>query len=410
MDTLRSWALGHAELSCTTVASVALSAAQPHLRPAAACRFARLEPNDRPPAPEERGNTARRKAGAVRQRSFYVPPSTINDDLEDDELEVAAAAAAASASACAGPTSSSLNAPRQQPGTSAAAGELQQDAGSKPNQQIQQQDTLLCQPDGSNPKSEGGQQDRPRVDWSLDETPAQVRPGLFIGSMLAERNRRQLRGNKITDILQVAEGLYPNHPLHFNYMNIQVQDSPMEDLVVHFPRCFEFIDAAIARKGNVLVHCAGGVSRSATIVLGYLMSRHDMSLEEALALLRGARPFANPNPGFVAQLRELEKLGADPSKWKGWRRVWAQMGGAAGEPSAPLPPPAAAPPPPLPGAGAAVLVDGFHQCMLSIPPPLDVPCPGDLPGELLALTELRLEDDGGSATAATAAVGGAASR
>jgi len=35
-------------------------------------------------------------------------------------------------------------------------------------------------------------------------------------------------------------------------MNIQVQDRPGEDLVCHFPRCFAFIDAGIARNGEGL--------------------------------------------------------------------------------------------------------------------------------------------------------------
>jgi hypothetical protein len=50
-------------------------------------------------------------------------------------------------------------------------------------------------------------------------------------------------------LLQVAEGLFPHFPLQFNYMNIQVQDVPSEDMVIHFPKCFDFIDNAIARGG-----------------------------------------------------------------------------------------------------------------------------------------------------------------
>jgi hypothetical protein len=39
---------------------------------------------------------------------------------------------------------------------------------------------------------------------AVDDTPAPVIPGLYIGSMLAERNRRKLRDCDITDILQVC--------------------------------------------------------------------------------------------------------------------------------------------------------------------------------------------------------------
>lgn len=90
--------------------------------------------------------------------------------------------------------------------------------------------------------------------------------------------------------------------------------------MAHFPKCFSFIDAAIARGGNVLCHCAGGISRSATVVLGYLITRHGMSFDQSLAHLRSVRPWVRPNAGFEAQLRELERLG-DLSRWRAWRHT-----------------------------------------------------------------------------------------
>jgi len=63
-----------------------------------------------------------------------------------------------------------------------------------------------------------------------------------------------------------------------------------------------------ARLGGkkVLVHCAAGVSRSATIVLGYLLTFNNMTLREAHDHLKAARPVIRPNNGFWRQLVELE--------------------------------------------------------------------------------------------------------
>ena len=44
----------------------------------------------------------------------------------------------------------------------------------------------------------------------------------------------------------------------------------------------EFLDSALASGGKVLVNCHLGVSRSAACVLAYLLTRHHMSLPEAL--------------------------------------------------------------------------------------------------------------------------------
>eukprot|EP00879_Flechtneria_rotunda_P003247 GHRR01003471.1.p1 GENE.GHRR01003471.1~~GHRR01003471.1.p1 ORF type:complete len:172 (+),score=26.98 GHRR01003471.1:246-761(+) len=91
----------------------------------------------------------------------------------------------------------------------------------------------------------------------LDDRPMKVHDGLYIGSYMAERNLKSLRKAGITDILQVAQGLFPHHPLVFNYMNIQVQDSPSEDLVVYFSKCFEFINSAINKGGRCWLSCIG---------------------------------------------------------------------------------------------------------------------------------------------------------
>jgi hypothetical protein len=57
--------------------------------------------------------------------------------------------------------------------------------------------------------------------------------------------------------------------------------------------------------GNVLIHCFAGKSRSVTILLSYLL-RLGWSLTDAYEHVKRCRPALGPNPGFMAQLRELE--------------------------------------------------------------------------------------------------------
>lgn len=52
-----------------------------------------------------------------------------------------------------------------------------------------------------------------------------------------------------------------------------------------------------------------GKSRSATAVCAYLMYRYGLSPDEALAKLREARPFCEPNDGFMKQLELYHKIG-----------------------------------------------------------------------------------------------------
>ncbi|XP_055007862.1 dual specificity protein phosphatase 19 isoform X2 [Boleophthalmus pectinirostris] len=60
------------------------------------------------------------------------------------------------------------------------------------------------------------------------------------------------------------------------------------------------------KKGVVLVHCNTGVSRAPAVVIGYLMSCDGMSFEDALSLVRTARPNSAPNPGFMEQLQKYQ--------------------------------------------------------------------------------------------------------
>ena len=56
-------------------------------------------------------------------------------------------------------------------------------------------------------------------------------------------------------------------------------------------------------KGNVLVHCRAGISRSATLVLAFLMKSRRWRMKRALEHLRACRPIVKPNEGFMEQLK-----------------------------------------------------------------------------------------------------------
>jgi hypothetical protein len=58
--------------------------------------------------------------------------------------------------------------------------------------------------------------------------------------------------------------------------------------------------------GNVLVHCGAGVSRASYMDCALLMSTFKVSFDSALEIIRRSRPQANPNSGFVDQLRRME--------------------------------------------------------------------------------------------------------
>lgn len=61
-------------------------------------------------------------------------------------------------------------------------------------------------------------------------------------------------------------------------------------------------------KGNILVHCYAGISRSVAVVCYYLMFTQVIPFRKALKLVQCARAIADPNDGFREELISLGKL------------------------------------------------------------------------------------------------------
>jgi len=75
-------------------------------------------------------------------------------------------------------------------------------------------------------------------------------------------------------------------------------DVPWQDISKYFLVAIRFIKEALSNGGKVLVHCYAGVSRSATIVIAYLMQEHNLGYYEAMTFVKRKRPEVFPNAGF----------------------------------------------------------------------------------------------------------------
>ncbi|KAL9988494.1 hypothetical protein ACROYT_G002948 [Oculina patagonica] len=137
-----------------------------------------------------------------------------------------------------------------------------------------------------------------------------IKEGLFIGTRTDANNlaKAKLPAEKLriltVDIepLQLEEdGILSKH--------VPCMDEPEADLLSFFDECSEFITSGLKDEQNVIVHCLAGVSRSATVVLAYLMNSNQMSLDDAIGFLKSVYPKANPNFGFLEQLQLYEAMG-----------------------------------------------------------------------------------------------------
>ncbi|XP_059146684.1 dual specificity protein phosphatase 1-A-like [Physella acuta] len=147
----------------------------------------------------------------------------------------------------------------------------------------------------------------------LSLVPVELLPYLYIGDAGHSSRKELLQDFKITAILNVSTSCENHFPSDFRYKVIPVEDSNNANLLEWFQDAILFIENERRSGGKVLVHCHGGISRSATVCLAYLMYSRHLHLDDAYTYVKSRRHVISPNANFMMQLTqfetELRKLG-----------------------------------------------------------------------------------------------------
>jgi len=136
---------------------------------------------------------------------------------------------------------------------------------------------------------------------------SEIMDGLYLCGVAATKNLDELNKRNVKSILTVTDSLTPHIDTNvYKQLRIAVLDSPSTDMHVHFKETNEFIDAAFKDGHSVAVHCTAGVSRSATVVIAYVMQKNKISYDNAFKLVQEKRQYVDPNCGFKEQLRRYQ--------------------------------------------------------------------------------------------------------
>ena len=131
-------------------------------------------------------------------------------------------------------------------------------------------------------------------------------PWLFLGGAHDAERVHELRTHQVTHVINlspeskipVCEGI--------RYLHVNVGDHSDQPIHEHFESTISFIDEA-RQHGKVLVHCRHGISRSATIVIAYLIKKMCIPVILAKGIVKQLRPVINPNLGFVDALCTFQR-------------------------------------------------------------------------------------------------------
>eukprot|EP00397_Hematodinium_sp_SG-2012_P032550 GEMP01034660.1.p1 GENE.GEMP01034660.1~~GEMP01034660.1.p1 ORF type:complete len:269 (+),score=64.15 GEMP01034660.1:126-932(+) len=178
---------------------------------------------------------------------------------------------------------------------------------------------------------------------------SEIIPGLYLGNKDAaevltagaSKNGKLMseKDRSVADGLVAVANLGGGKLVHPNTWKAHIADSDDASLLPAFPDACAFIDkhycdvsiAAVCVEpkknplagkereevitkgktkdgvvGNVLVHCRAGMRRSPTLVCAFLIYKYRFSTDEALRVVKAARPIANPGQGQIIDLRTWE--------------------------------------------------------------------------------------------------------
>lgn len=138
---------------------------------------------------------------------------------------------------------------------------------------------------------------------------SEILPGLFLGNARDAQDKALLSQKHIQTVINVSS----NIPCHFasenlfEYYQLPCEDSNNQSILEYFDRTFQLIHERLTSQQHLLVHCQGGVSRSPSFVIGYIMKYHSKTFDQAYQWVKSKRTIINPNLNFVGQLSEYQR-------------------------------------------------------------------------------------------------------
>ena len=158
---------------------------------------------------------------------------------------------------------------------------------------------------------------------------SRVALGLYLGDRVGADDESLLREHNIRAFVSLtspAERVSGTRRADYarwgiEHLQLFVTDFASSRIDEHFEPGTRFIQKHRRQARNVYVHCGAGISRSATMVLYFLLhhiyerdpeidayvERRELVVPLLHAYLRCKRPVVDPNVGFCAQLREAEE-------------------------------------------------------------------------------------------------------
>lgn len=142
----------------------------------------------------------------------------------------------------------------------------------------------------------------------IEKSPSEIITGkLFLGGIHSSNPAFFGEFDKMVSVLTELPSFAVPYKEAKSHLHIPLLDNNEADLLPHLDEFVKFVDKAFAEGSKVYVHCHAGISRSASFVTAYLMTKTGMSADDALERLAEKRSIISPNLNFRGLLIVYEK-------------------------------------------------------------------------------------------------------
>jgi len=145
--------------------------------------------------------------------------------------------------------------------------------------------------------------------YDLTYKPNFILENIVLGNACNARNYYQLEKNNIGLIVNCSKDI----PNYFSddvaYIRVSVEDKLKQDIYTHLDKTITHMHKYLADNPNknIFVHCFMGSSRSATVIIAFLIKYRKYTRRDALLFLKQKRHLVNINVDFFKQLKVFEE-------------------------------------------------------------------------------------------------------
>lgn len=139
---------------------------------------------------------------------------------------------------------------------------------------------------------------------NLIEEPTEILTGIYLGNAYNSCNYSTFEYYNIKNVINVSDDLPNYFEDQSRYLNIKIKDDSQHhiydyiDTILHFFNEIQPID----KDNAVLIHCYMGSSRSACVILLYMVHFCGYGVDSALKVIKEKRPVVNINKNFLEDL------------------------------------------------------------------------------------------------------------